>query len=246
MKALLFLIHILVINIFGFSPGDELVSNSEIDSLVNKADAVVLSEEMVFHVSNLDDGELFYKKRILIKNKKAEKYCKVVLWETKFVEIDDIEAVITDTLGTILKELDDDDIEEAEFTPGYVLYADNTRKRFKLTHKTYPYIFEYSYTKEIKSLFFWPSWYPQDDIPVLSSTYKLILEKDIKYKTYSIGLNTTPTKTKINGDPVLVWQALNIPPLKKEGYLPPENKVQNAILFSAVDFELEDSIRIIF
>ncbi len=236
-----FLFLFFATSLFGLSVTNELVSNSEIDSLCEEADAVVLSDEKIFRVNGITDGEIFIKRRILVKNKNAEKYCRVSLRESKFVEVDDIEAVISDTLGNIIKELDDDDIEEAAFTPGYVLYAENTYKWFELTHKTYPYIIEYTYSLEIESLFFWPGWYPQKDIPILSSIYKLILEDNLKYKTYSIGLDIVPTRSTADGDSVLTWHASNVPPINEEDFSPPETSLQNAILFSPIYFSLGDS-----
>jgi len=233
-------IYLLLFSI-GYSFAENLVSQSEIDSLIDKADAVVLSDERTFHVKGINEAEYLVKRRVLIKNKNGHRYCEVSLSESKFIEVDDIEAIITDTLGNIIKELDDDDIEEAEISPGYAFYSENKYKWFELKDKTYPYILEYSFLHKIKSLFFWYDLHPQINIPVLSSSYKLILEDEIKYRYYPIGLDISPTTFKVKGDSILIWRANNIPPIKKEKWSPPESKTQNAILFTAIDFELGDS-----
>jgi transglutaminase-like putative cysteine protease len=241
MKILILFVFILSVNVFGFVIPQELVSAAKLDSLKKEADAVVLLDKFVFTVDSQTDAELFHKKRVLIKNKHALKYCRFYFWGSKFKEVTDIEAKLTDTNGQLIKELDDDDIEEFAYTPGYALYEDKTKKYFELTSKSFPFIIEYSYRIEYETLFFWPGWYPQNDIPVVSSSYKLICDTDISYKTKTIGLNITPKRIKVKGDSVITWSARNIPPVKEEPWSPPESELQNAIIFAPINFELGDS-----
>ncbi len=240
MRTLFFLISIWIINLSAASQIDTLVNNAKFDSLCANADAVILSDKNIVTVEDLDEMEVYIKRRILINNTYGGSFCSVRLSESAFSEVSEIKATITDTAGTIIKELQEDEIEHLNFTPGYQLYSDETYKWFSLTHHTYPYIIEYSYQYEYESLFFWRSWYPQSTIPVASSTYKLILKDDIKYHTKSIGLNLNPSRAKTNGDSIITWQTANLPPIKSENNIPPENLIQNALLFSPDRFELED------
>lgn len=214
----------------------KLVSDHEIDSLRTEADAIVLTDEAT---ATIDDSEIEYKvhRKILINNKDGKKYGIRVLHESEFMSVKDIESSIQDVFGKVIRELEDDDIDEFTLAAGYT----EKYKRFEAGSTTYPYIVEYSYTYEYESHYFWRDWYPQKDIPVLSSTYKLILEDDIPYNTYKIGLNIEPKKYTEDGNTVHLYALKNIPPTKDESRLPTEFKTQNAILFAPQHFRLGES-----
>jgi len=210
------------------------------DSLVRVSQAVILSDDHTFEINSHKDSEYSVHLRILIKNKGGEKYCKVRLLENEYREVNDIEAAILDTNQRTIKTLDTDDIEENEISSGYVLYAGNSYKSFSLTHNTYPYIFECSYRVDIKSLFFWHDWYPQDEVPVLSSSYKLILHTPISFNYYSVGIDTKPEKNLIGEDSVYTWKLEKIPPRLHEDYMPPESEEQMALYFKSANFILDE------
>jgi hypothetical protein len=186
-----------------------------------------------------NSAEYKVKVKILIKNKSGDEYGKVVLRETNFREIDDIQAVIKDTLGNILKELESDDIEEMEYSFGSVFYSGKLYKFFTLNYHTYPYVIEYEYTNKISTLFLWPDWHPQWNIPNYSSTYKLILEEPIEFNHYQIGLDIKPIIEIEDSDTAYSWSLRNIPPRKKEDFMPPECRVQKAILFAPKNFSVD-------
>jgi transglutaminase-like putative cysteine protease len=220
---------------------EKIVSDAELDSLINEDDAVVLADDITCRITDYNEAKINIYQKVLIKNKKGEGYCSRHLSESRFVSVDDIKARILDINGKEIKKLDDDDIEEASSFPGFVLYAENTAKYFRLTHNQYPYIFELSYEKEIESLFFWPDWYPQSNVPTKFSQYKLILGKNVPFKTFSIGLDIEPTKVVEGNDSVYIWRADNIPPKADEDFLPPEDEVQMAVLFAPENFMLDHS-----
>ncbi len=90
MKVLILFVFILSVNVFGFVIPQELVSDTKLDSLKKEADAVVLMDKIVFTVNSQTDAELFHKKRVLIKNKHALKYCRLNFWGSNLKEITDI------------------------------------------------------------------------------------------------------------------------------------------------------------
>ncbi len=117
-----------------------------------------------------------------------------------------------------------------------VLYQENKNIAFHLKHNKYPYILEVKIEYDFASLFFWPGWYPQQKIPVLHSEYKLIQEKPVDYNSYSIGKKIEPIKIVEKGALVSLWTLENIPELKEEDFMPPENIVQQAVMFSPKEF----------
>ena len=70
---------------------------------------------------------------------------------------------------------------------GKRLSIDELKKLHELKTGALPYIVEYTYEKEYESLFFWPAWLPQEDVPVLKSTYTLNGHNKIQYRTHAIG-----------------------------------------------------------
>ena len=215
----------------------DIVSKTEIDSLIEEDDAVVLDETVICKLKSKNRIEYFYSVKVLIKNNKAEGYGSVHLGESEYVEVDDIKGRLTDILGNEIKILRKKDITESSMS-SYSSYNHDKTKSFKLFHAKFPYIIEYSYKLNIESLFFWPGWVPQSDIPALKSSYKLVQDHPYPFKTYSIGLNIQPEKSVEDGDSVYYWLAENIPARADEDFLPPENKVQMALLFAPEYFEL--------
>ncbi len=209
------------------------------DSIFINEDAVILNDETVFTITDSESADLIYSKSILIKNRNAENYCKVYTSGSSFIEIEDIEAAIFDTLGNMIKELDTDDIKEEELSISS-FYSGHVYNYFKLTHHSYPYILKYKIEKKYKTLFFWPSWYPQDDIPTLKSTYKIINEERVKFDYYPINIDVLPEVENMGDDEISIWEMKNIPKFEKEEYMPPENDYRMKILFKPLKFNLED------
>lgn len=221
--------------------GQTIVSDAEMDSLRREADAIVLESEQVCTILNENRAQIHTRQKILVKNSKGAEYGKIWLQESEFIGYDQIKAKITDIQGNIIKKLRKDQIDESTLSPGFILYQKTKNKYFQLVHNSYPYILEYSFRREIKSLFLWPGWYPQFNIPVEISSYKLILKKQVPFNTYPIGMQIDPVKSKEKGDSVYTWQLSNVPPRLKEDFLPAEHQVQMALLFAPVNFELGKS-----
>ena len=241
MKPLsIFLILLLtncLFNKFGFS---QQTGNYTFDSLLGKANAVVLEETTKFVIKSENSAEQFYSCRILIKNKSAEKYGRFSTTQTEFWNVEDIKAVIKDTLGNTIKELEKSDIKTALLKPGYSYYSDKMYVYFDINYNIYPYVLEYSYKVDYKTLFFWPDWEPQFSVPCLSASLTLILDYPIKFNYKTIGNLGEPEKRINDGVTEYYWEIQNLPARIEENYAPPENKIQTAVLFSPDTFSLRD------
>ncbi|MBD3223775.1 MAG: DUF3857 domain-containing protein [Caldithrix sp.] len=155
--------------------------------------------------------------------------------------MDNIETEIYDLEGRHIKELDDDDIEESTISPGFILYQKNKHLWIDLKHHQYPYILSIRYEMHFESIFFWPSWRPQPTIPVQYSQYKLIQDDPLPFHYHTISDTITPERSVEDGDSVYVWARHNIPAKEKEDFIPPENRLQQAVIFAPGKFELGDS-----
>ncbi len=209
------------------------------DSLIKNSDAVVLSDVQAFIINDEDDVVLTRKLRIRINNRHGARYSsRIQLDESEFVELDNIKAALYNLNGSRIKELDDDDIEEIAASPGYVLYSGKKYRIFSQQSSQYPYIFEYSYEKDFSTLFFWPSWSPERNIPVLASSYKVINKSKLHFNIYPYHWDIQPQKSVVQKDSVYLWQAENLIPHKDEPYMAPEDHGWKTIHFVPDKFEI--------
>ncbi len=204
-------------------------------------DAIVLLDEREFQIKNNNKAEYQVHQKIIVNNERGKKYGEVIINENKFCRCTKISGRILDLNGKVLKKLNKKEIKKANISPGYILFDDSKYQWFELGLPNFPYIIEYSYEKVYNSLFFWPDWYPQRDIPVLKTIYKLVLQTPIKYRTHYIGFKKEPKAYDEKGNLVTAWELENIEPKIEEDWIPPENDVQMALFFAPDEFQLEDS-----
>lgn len=204
-------------------------------------DAIVLLDEREFQINGANKAEYKAYRRILVNNERGKKYAEVVINENKFCRCTKISGRILDLNGKELKKLNKKEIKKANISPGYILFDDSKYQWFELGLLNYPYIVEYSYEKDYSSLFFWPGWYPQMDIPVLKAIYKLVLQTPINYRTHYIGFEQEPKTYNEKGNMITAWEQENIEPKIEEDWMPPENEVQMALFFAPDEFQLEDT-----
>ena len=199
-------------------------------------DAVVVLDEHEFALRGKHKAK--YRKHRIVKvyNEAGKKYGQVVVHENRYIKCTRISGKITDANGNLIRKLDKDDIEKNPYFPGYVLYQDAKYQAFELKTGAFPYVVEYTYEKEYESLFFWPAWFPQEDVPVLKSTYTLDGHNKVQYRTHAIGLDPSPTRT---GKSEQTWQLLRIEPRVKERFIPPEDRIQMGLRFAPNQFKIE-------
>ena len=214
-------------------------SSINFDSLLQKSDAVILEDNFEIEVPDNYTAEYNFSRKVLIKNNKADNFCRVVVDESEFREIEELDAFLTDKKGNIIKELETDDIKEADYSAD-AFYSGTKYKYFELHHFKYPFIFEYHYKIKLKTLMLWPYWLPQKNIPTLKSTYKLTINPDVKFKYYVKGIDIKPEIKSEGSSDVYVWKLENIPTTLEEDYISPEDEIQKAVHFVAQKFYTDD------
>ena len=134
-----YLILVSLFFIIIIADAEEIVSKTEIDSLIENDDAVVLEEKVICKIKSKDRIDYSYSVKILIKNNKAERYGIFGVSESEYIEVDDIKGKITDIFGNEIKKLKKNDIKESSLSP-YAYYTKRKSKSFKLMHVKFPYI----------------------------------------------------------------------------------------------------------
>lgn len=214
-------------------------SSLNFDSVMQKSDAVILEDILEIEVPDNYTAEYTVSKKILIKNNKAENFCRLVVDESEFREIEELDASITTKSGKIIKELDADDIKEVDYSAD-AFYSGTKYKYFELNHFKYPFVFEYHYKITLKTLMLWPDWLPQKNIPTLKSTYKLTINPDVKFKYYIKGIDIEPEIKSEGSNDIYIWNLENIPTTIEEDYISPEDEIQEAVYFVAQKFYTDD------
>jgi hypothetical protein len=205
-------------------------------------DALVELDEVEFEIFNEEKSVLRVRQIVRIFNEREIDRAKIRVRENQFIKCKKISGKIFDRNGNEVKKTGKKDINKAEFTAGYALYSESKYQWIELYWQSYPYKIEYEYELEYKSLFFWPDWKPQEDIPVLNASYRLIIhDSNIRYNTYRIGEYDEPLYSSEKGREQWLWQIRNLAPRTVEDGMPPENRLQVALLFAPVYFKLGDS-----
>ena len=77
-----------------------------------------------------------------------------------FQKIRDIKITYYNAEGKVIKKVKNSEIEDYSATSGSTVYDDSRVKVYKPQSFDYPFTVEYSYTKDLKSLMFVPSFIP--------------------------------------------------------------------------------------
>ena len=201
-------------------------------------DAVVVRDENEFVVRG--QNKATYRKHRVVKiyNEAGKKYGRVTILENEYLKCTHIAGKVLDADGNLIRKLDKGKIRKNSYVPGFTLYQDTKYRAFELEARTFPYLVEYTYEQECNSLFFWPSWHPQADVPVLNATYTLIGHDKIDYRTHAIGLAESPTRETSSER---TWQLERIKPSVQERSMPPEDRIQMGLFFAPAKFQIGKS-----
>lgn len=196
----------------------------------------VLSDQRVLEIYSSTKAVYTVRKRILIAGEKDKSLGKVAINENDLQSIKSVKGEIRDLSGKRLKKLHKKDLREFEYSPGYVLYSGNKYTVFNLTNPTLPYILVYEYTIELHSLFNWPAWFPQEDVPVGQASFELRLPGQFQYNYRTIG--NVPNADTLDGGRTLQWSLKDIPPYPHEYRTPPDEAEQFGLIFTPAVFKL--------
>lgn len=170
----------------------------------------------------------------------GDKYARLKVYENKFSKCKKLKASIWTLDGQLLKKVKKKEFDVRTFLRDGVLYQEDVKVReADLSWNTYPYKVEFEYEIEFSSLFFWDDWLPQRSIPVLKSTYTLILKNDnIDFRTYYLSDSIAMSETHTKKGRKITWELTNIEPAEDSDWISHTEDV--GILFSPVTFKLAD------
>jgi hypothetical protein len=213
-------------------------AQSSEESLPEKSARCILDEQE-FEVQGNNKATLRIHRIFRIYNENGRKHGVFLEQQNKFIRAENIKGAVKDSNGTLVKKLQKDEIGETMLFPGYTLYSDEQTKYFELGTNTFPYDLDYSCEIKYKSLFFWPPWTPQREIPVDRSIYRLIVPLDFGFKLHKCNLQINPIESLTGGERKLVFELNDLPAFKPEDHMPPLQDHQLAVLFFPTAFDLD-------
>lgn len=221
-------------------PVDTLESTDDFDT--TSVAAIIEYDSSRIVIDEDGRAEFFRKQRIRILREAGLEYGQVQLYEDELAEIDAFHGRVLSFDGTeVLKRSRKDMYKDCGFGGSYTLYDDICIFTAFLTAGNYPFTVEFEFKQTFRSLFSWPEWRPQYDVPVLSSSYTIDAPADFIYRTdaVNLGSNSTPTSKTIDKRTVTSWSAANVVPFEPEPYSPPDfesrQRLDFAPLFTTMD-----------
>ncbi len=188
------------------------------------AGAVVILDEgrmQVIGSSELPQTQFERHRIVKIFNPRGWHHANVTIPYTPQSWVENIQARTILPSGTI-RNLNKRQIYDVTLYPRFVFYSDQRAKIFTLPGIEPGAIIEYRYQLRISGHRVWPSWYFQDDIPVLASrfTVETPAEWELNYRKYFIDIEPTIAKAPAGFKSSYTWQAKNIPAVQTEFGMP--------------------------
>jgi hypothetical protein len=199
----------------------------------------VLESHTTITVKSEDKLNVRQEQRIIIAAEKDKKEGYDGCYQTKFQKLRRLEAAIYDSTGESIRKLKKDDIEETSLFPPGVHREGNVRYH-QLSYPVLPYLISKVMEYECFSTFYWPDWYPQEDIVVVKAQLEIILEIPFAFNYKNIGRIADPEiTTDSEGNKHYCWLVENIPAFKREHLYAPEAGFQTGVQFMPQYFDLD-------
>ncbi|UCG61382.1 MAG: DUF3857 domain-containing protein [Candidatus Zixiibacteriota bacterium] len=182
-----------------------------------------------------------YSARLTILNKKGEDRGRLSFYESDFVKIKNLQARLIDSNGNVIIKRDKGDFTKACGFDNISIYTDYCHYFTTLSSARYPYTIEYEYTREYRTLFFWPSAILQSGIPVRHAICKLTVPADfeLRYRAYHTDLEPEIFSSPDDKSRVYIWEVRDLPALEDVDYVPASESEPAMIRFAAERFEFE-------
>lgn len=151
--------------------------------IVFSQDAEVMRQETTIEIKK---GTLITKHlwEVKINNKSGEKFTMISLPYSGLVQVGNIEAMIRDREGKIVRKLDRGSITDRSDISNISLYEDSYVKEFTLRHNTYPYTLIYSYEEQENQFIRIDTWVPvlSIDVPTHKAELKFTVPDGYKVR----------------------------------------------------------------
>lgn len=201
--------------------------------LLKNADVVVREYSLTFDVKNEGEAvETEHKVVTLLNNAAADQNDREIPYD-EFRKIDDIEGVVYDAAGNVVRKLRKKDI--ADIKPPEYFVDDYREKVLKFPRIAFPYTIEYTIVTRCKGLMFYPVFQPQSAETESVEHARLEISMPDDLQARYLELNIEPaSKTG-----PLAWEFRNLKAFHKEPFMPSVHHFLPLVLTAPTRFSLE-------
>lgn len=229
-----YLTQVLYIVVFGF-----VTVTFVLGQVKSTADAVVLSDDITFEIKSENKAIFRRHLKVQINRFGGQEYGYNYIDESKYVNVKNVSCFLWNENERLIKEYKKEDFRQTDYFADYILYDDAKYYWVKPSRNTFPYIVEYKIEQIFKSLLFWPSWRPQWEIEVKRASYRLIIDKNLKFNVFKQKIDVKPEGVERGKLWDITWVMNDIKPFIKERYMPPINEIRMRLAFAPSQFSLE-------
>ncbi|WP_339711825.1 DUF3857 domain-containing protein [uncultured Kriegella sp.] len=156
------------------------------------------------------------------------------------IKLEEFEAIIYDASGNQIDKIRKKDFKDVSAVSSISLYEDSRIKYFEYIPLSYPYTIDFSYSYQTSNTAFIPKWTPVDDylVGVEKSAYRFEYPEGTNVRKLEKNFDGYAISNKSSGN-VLIYEAIDIPVLKKEMISPSFNETQPQLLLALDEFHLE-------
>jgi len=209
------------------------------DSLKEEANAVKRLEEYRIVIVNPGKAVLKNKTVITVLNEKADRYAQLVVYYSKFREVNDIDGTLYDAAGKKLKTVKKKDILDFSGFSDGSLIDDSRLKIFSFNPPGYPYTVKFETEIELKGIFGFPAWMPVSDEHLGIQESRFIVEcpadYNLRYKLRNF--STAPVVNKDGSTATYQWALQNIKAVTDESFTPDWDEIFPTVMVAPSDFE---------
>lgn len=212
--------------------------------LRQNAHAVVRLSEKSFTVKS--PGEAVEKQHIIITilDSQGDVHASLSVPYDKLSKVTDIEGVLYDGSGKVVKKLKKTDVSDYSASDGVSLYNDNRLKTAQFPKQLmYPYTVEFTYEITTRNLMFYPKWIPQDSehLAVEKAQFVVDMPKGIGLRYKEFNLKKPVSINEQTGNLVTyTWAISDVPAIELEPFSPPIYEILPLVFTAPTEFEVQD------
>jgi len=240
MKKALIISGLLLVGSLLFATGPGYGIRLIPESLREGADAVVRLYEAELQMTSPSEATYSVHKVITILHPRKDYLAEVVIGYDSFEKLGNIEAMVYDASGKLVRKLKRKEIVDGSQYSGTSIADDNRYKAFDLTQRNHPYTIELRYTTEYDGIGVLPSFWPitSTRLSVQHAEYKVRYQaaNPLRYFTQNMG---PPSQSSEGEFEQLYWQVDNLSVVRLKEYGPDFGEVAPWVKIAPTRFEIE-------
>lgn len=209
--------------------------------LKKDARAVIRLSKQIIHVKDEKRASLQVEQVVTLFNRgAAEDLANIVIHYDKFDKIGLIEGEVFDANGKRIRKLKEKEIRDVSASGGSFA-SDNRVKIATLSHDTYPYTVYYRYQINIKGMFGFPLWMPQDEegLAIENAELEIVASPGQEIRHKSLNIPDGPEVTEENGTTRYRWEVKDLPAIEEEPNGPSWREYTPTVYLAPVNFEIQ-------